>query len=157
MVLAAVVMLWTPQAAAQDRSVGGHVGFALPVVSRSQGDTTSEFAISVPIGIVFRKNTGLPIDVAAVPTLNPHSKIDVAMSVNTAHGLGRGLSATIGAIVNLRDPVWGFAPGLDKVLAKLGSGRVLVGDLFVPVLFHRETDGTWYTSVGLGVHVGVAF
>ena len=154
------VMLWTSNAAAQERSVGGHVGVALPLVWRSEDKTTTmaeEFAISVPVGVILRKNTGLPIDIGVAPTLLHNGRVTFSASVNAVRGIGRGFSAVMGVLVDVSDPAWGFAATLDKVLLRMQGGAVLVGDLSVPVLFYTDSQGAGYTSVGLAMHVGVAF
>ena len=158
-VLVAVVTLWTSDAAAQGRSVGGHVGVALPLVSRSQGETTmlvDDFAIIFPMGVVLRLNTGLPIDLAVVPTLHKH-RVEFSMGVNTIHGIGHGFAVGGGVFVDVSNRAWGFAPAFDRVLLHMAGGRALVGDLFVPVAFHKDTHGARYASIGVATHVGVAF
>lgn len=151
---------WTSTAAAQGRSVGGHVGVALPLVGRSKEKTTTiadEFVISVPVGVIFRKNTGLPIDIAVGPTLLADHSVNISIGVNTALGIGRGFAAGIGVIVDISDPGWGFAAALDKLLLNMPGGTALIGDIIVPVLFYRDGPGVGHTSYGVGMHVGVAF
>ena len=114
-------------------------------------------AISVPIGVVLRKNTGLPIDITVVPTLLLDHRVDFAMGVNTVHGIGHEFAAGGGIVVDVSNWSWGFAAALDRVLRHMDGGRVLIGDLFVPVLFHQDAHGAGFTSIGVAMHVGVAF
>ena len=158
--LVAGVVLWTSNAAAQERSVGGHVGVAFPLVWRSEDKTTTlaeEFAISVPVGVILRRNTGLPIDIGIAPTLLHDGRVNVSVSASAVRGIGRGFSAVMGVLVDVSNPAWGFAATLDKVLHRMQGGAVLVGDLTVPVLFYTDSQGAGFTSVALSMHVGVAF
>ena len=147
--------------AAQGSSVGGHIGLALPIVSRSQGDTstmTEDFAVSIPAGIIFLKNGPVPIDLAVFPTF-VDGGLDFGLGIATARGIGSGYAVAMGVYVDFSNSAWGIAPALDKVLVDLGSGKALIADLMVPIQFNKDDDidRTPYTSVGLGVHVGFAF
>ncbi len=158
--LCTLVLLWASHAAAQDRSIGGHVGVALPLISRSEGEITmmtDAVAISFPVGVVFRKTSQLPIDIAVVPTLLDDGRLNFAIGLNTVRGIGRGYAGAFGMLVDVTNRSWGFAPGLDKVLRHMDGGKVLVGDLVVPVMFHKDSAGAAYTSIGMGAHIGIGF
>ena len=158
--LVAVVVLWTSEAGAQDHSVGGHVGVAVPVFSHAQGNTTmmtEDFAVTVPIGVVFRKTSSVPIDVAVSPTLLKNGRVIFGVGVGTAHGIGHGLAAGMSMFVDVSNRAWGLAPALDRVLLHMDGGRLLLGDLFVPVGFYKDTKGVGYTSIGVAMHLGIAF
>jgi hypothetical protein len=153
-------MLGTSNAAAQEQTIGGHVGVVTSLISRAQGDTTmmiEGLSLTVPMGVVFRKNTGLPIDVAVSPTLLKNGRVLFGVGVGTAHSIGHGLAGCMGMFVDVSNRAWGVAPALDRVLLHMDHGRLLIGDLMVPVGFYKDSQGGRYTSIGMGVHIGVAF
>lgn len=136
------------------------MGVALPLVSRSQGETTTmtdALAVSIPIGVVLRKNTGVPIDIAVAPTVLNNGRVVFSMGVNTAHGIGHGFAAGGGLLLDISGHSWGLATALDRVLLKMPRGRLLVADLFVPVQFQKDKQGARFVSVTLATHVGLAF
>lgn len=162
--LVVIIMGWPSNAAAQGSaqgsSIGGHVGVALPLIWRAEEETTTmadEFIVSVPVGVIFRKNTALPIDLSVAPTLHADHTVSFSIGVNTVRGIGRGFAAAGGMLVDVSNPAWGFAAALDKLLLNMPGGKALVGDLIVPVMFNKNDAGARFTSFGVAMHVGFVF
>src|SRR5437667_11380396 len=64
-----VVLSGIPAAEAQ-MTIGGHVGFVLPLVTHAAGQTTTiagNFSIGFPLGVTFKRSGHLAYDLPAVP------------------------------------------------------------------------------------------
>jgi len=70
-VAAAVMAIWLiPPASAQDKSLGGHVGFVLPLVTHAGGQTTNlgdNFSIGFPLGVTIKGKGRMAYDLELVP------------------------------------------------------------------------------------------
>src|SRR5205807_631823 len=63
-----------PLAQAQEKTVGGHIGFVLPLVTHANGqtinDTADQFSIGFPTGITFKGNGRMAFDFEFIPFIN---------------------------------------------------------------------------------------
>ena len=51
---------------------------------------------------------------------------------------------------------WGFTPLINRSFA-LSDGTALFAELVVPIRFQENTLGSSFTSIGVGIHIGVGF
>jgi hypothetical protein len=146
-------------AGAQD-TLGGHIGFVLPLVTRANGSTTSisdDFVIGFPTGITVRKSPTFAFDLELVPVIqNDPLHVDLTVHPGAVWGLGDGWGAGARLAFDVNKASWGFTPILNHGLLKVGAGSTLFGELVVPIRFQDDGRGT-FTSVGVGVHIGVGF
>jgi hypothetical protein len=146
-------------AAAQD-TLGGHIGFVLPLVTRANGTTTSisdDFVIGFPTGVTVRKSPTFAFDLELVPVIqNDPLHIDLTVHPGAVWGVGNGWGAGARLAFDVNHASWGFTPILNHGLLKVGTGSTLFGEIVVPIRFQDNGSGM-FTSIGLGVHIGVGF
>lgn len=141
------------------KRVGGHVGFVVPLVSRSGGQTTTvadDFVVGFPTGVGLKKFGAFVLDLEVVPVVQnaPHN-VSLTLHPGVIYGVRPNLAAGIRAAFDVEGKAWGFTPLLNRTLW-VASNYTLFGEMVVPVRFVDSTNGTT-NSVGLGVHVGVGF
>ena len=82
-VLATTLARRVPLAQAQEQAqkgptLGGHIGFVLPMVTHSGGQTTNDltdaFAVGFPVGITVKGTGRLAFDLEFVPQINTQSQ-----------------------------------------------------------------------------------
>ena len=158
----AVVLITGPAAtpaAAQD-TLGGHIGFVLPLVTRANGATTTisdDFTIGFPMGITVRRSEEFAFDLELVPAVqNEPLHVGLTIHPGVVAGLGNGWGAGVRVAFDVDQASWGFTPILNHGLLKVGSGATMFAELVLPVRF-QESGGKNFKSVGFGVHVGVGF
>ena len=157
----ATVTLFGPFAAAaraQD-TLGGHIGILLPLATRANGTTTTigdDFVIGFPTGITVRKSQTFAFDLEVVPVIqNDPLHVDLTVHPGAVWGLGNGWGAGARLAFDVEKASWGFTPILNHGLTS-GRGGTFFGELVVPIRFQDNGAGT-FTSIGIGVHVGVGF
>ncbi len=86
--LAFIALLVPAAASAQEPKpprVGGHVGIAFPIVTRSDGRTTTiseDFIVGFPVGITIRNSSPIAFDFEFVPTINNSPRREVTLTVH---------------------------------------------------------------------------
>src|SRR5260370_19797276 len=104
-----------PLAQAQDGiTMGGHIGFVLPLVTHSGGQTINnladQFSIGFPVGVTFKGSGRMAFDMELVPFINTAPPRQTTLTVhpglvwNLGHGWGAG--GRLAFDVNSSD--WGF-------------------------------------------------
>jgi hypothetical protein len=159
-VLAAIAGPSVVPAAAQNR-VGGHMGFVLPLVTRSDGRTTNigdDFVIGFPVGVTVRKSDRFAFDLELVPTVQ-NDPLNVSLTVHpgVVGGFGNGWGAGVRLAFDVNEPQWGFTPIFNHGLTSVGSDATLFGELVVPIRFRSDHRNDTTTSIGIGVHLGIGF
>jgi hypothetical protein len=148
-----------PPASAQD-TLGGHIGFVLPLVTHANGTTTTigdDFSIGFPMGITVRKSQDVAFDLELVPAVqNDPLHVDLTVHPGVVFGLANGWGAGARLAFDVNKASWGFTPILNHGLLKVGRDATLFGEFVLPIRFQDSGTGT-FTSIGFGVHVGVGF
>jgi len=146
-------------AAAQDR-LGGHIGVVLPLFTHGNGTTTTltdDFTIGFPVGITVRKSDTFAFDLELVPSLqNDPLHVDLTVHPGFVVGVGDGWGVGLRAAFDVNRPSWGFTPIVNHGLLKVLNGETLFGELVVPIRFQDAGAGV-FTSIGVGVHIGIGF
>jgi hypothetical protein len=109
-VLGLTIGLGAPTGArAQDR-LGGHFGFAFPLVSRAQGQTTTigdDFVLVVPMGITVRRSDTFAFDLEFAPVIqNDPRHIDLTLHPGVAWGIGNGYSIGSRVAFDIGSATW---------------------------------------------------
>ena len=157
---AALIGSVASRASAQN-TLGGHIGFVLPLVSHADGATTTiadDFVIGFPMGITVRKSPTFAFDLELVPAVQ-NDPLGVGLTVHpgVVWGVGDGWGAGLRLAFDVNQPSWGLTPILNHGLLKVGKDSMLFGELVLPVRFQENRAGRSFTSVGFGVHLGVGF
>ena len=154
--VALVVGVLAPGVAQAQNTLGGHMGIALPLATRSGGNTTTvgdPFSIGFPTGITIKMNERVAFDVEFVPTIR---KTPYAVSLTFHPGviwaLENDFNAGLRMAFDVNQASWGFTPLLNRKIGKVGTGGTLFGEIDVPLRFQNQNN-----SIGVGVHLGVAF
>ena len=107
-----------PQARAQDKTVGGHVGFGFPLVTHAGGDVTTIadfFRMSLPVAITVSGHGRLYFDLEFVPTVVDRPR-DVTLTVNPGFlwRLGHGFAAGSRVGFDINSSSFGVTPLVVK-------------------------------------------
>jgi hypothetical protein len=149
-----------PQAAAQN-TLGGHFGVLFPLVTHGNDTTTDiseDFTIGFPMGITVRKSPTFAFDLEFVPSIqNEPLNVDLTVHPGVVWGLGDGWGAGIRMAFDVNKASWGFTPILNYGLLAVEGGGTIFAEVVVPIRFQEDSFGDGFTSIGLGVHVGVGF
>jgi hypothetical protein len=160
LIMSAMALLGISQPAAAQDQLGGHFGFAFPLLSRSQGQTTTisdDFVIAVPMGITVRKSDTFAFDLEFAPVIqNDPRHIDLTVHPGVAWGVGRGYSIGSRVAFDIGTATWGFTPLFNKGLVQIGR-NTFFGELDVPIRFKEDARGDGFTSIGIAVVVGLGF
>jgi hypothetical protein len=141
------------------KRLGGHVGFVVPLVSRSAGQTTTvadDFVFGMPTGFGLKKFGRFVVDLEVVPGFqNDPQDVSLELHPGVVMGVSEGLAAGIRLAVDVEGNAWGFTPLLNRTIYSARTPS-LFGELVGPVRFVDRVEGS-RSAVGVGVHVGIGF
>jgi hypothetical protein len=156
-----------PQAQAQKGpTLGGHIGFVLPLVTDSSGNVTNLAdapAVGFPVGITVKGSGPLAFDLEFVPQINTTGTRQTTLTVHPGliYGLGHGWAAGGRLAFDVNDPSWGFTPLINKSFPIKHRNGGLLKAYFVeadlPVRFSRPVGAPATNAVTFAMHFGVAF
>jgi hypothetical protein len=163
-----------PQAPAQGSGVpqahkgptlGGHIGFLLPLVTQSGGQTTSladQPAVGFPVGITVKGSGRTAFDLEFVPQYNATGQRLTTLTVHPGliYSLGHGYAVGLRAAFVVDNPTVGFTPLVNKSWPikhnnSLFKAYFVEADL--PVRFNRPVGAPATNAVTFAMHFGVAF
>jgi hypothetical protein len=157
-----------PQEQAQAKkgpTVGGHIGFVLPLVTQSGGQTTSlgdQPAVGFPVGITVKGTGRTAFDLEFVPQYNATGQRLTTLTVHPGliYSLGHGYAVGLRAAFVVDNPTVGFTPLVNKSWPikhnnSLFKAYFVEADL--PVRFNRPVGAPATNAVTFAMHFGVAF
>src|SRR5436190_13080108 len=111
-ILATLIGVVIPGAAAADDMLGAHFGVLFPLVTRSGGDTTSigdQFKIGFPTGITVKTSEKVAFDLEFVPVIQ-RTPFFVSLTVHPGliYALPNNFAAGIRMAFDVNDNAWGF-------------------------------------------------
>jgi hypothetical protein len=146
-------------------TLGGHIGFVLPLVTTAGGQTTSladQFSIGFPVGITVKGSGRLAFDFELDPFINTTGTRTTTLTVapGLIWRLGRGWAAGGRLAFDVNSSSWGFTPLLNKSwpIKKEGSffkSYFVEADL--PVRFNRTVGQPATDPVTFAMHFGLGF
>jgi hypothetical protein len=158
----------TPQAQAEAKkgpTLGGHIGFLLPLVTHSGGQTTSladQPAVGFPVGITVKGSGRTAFDLEFVPQYNATGQRLTTLTVHPGliYSLGHGYALGLRAAFVVDNPTVGFTPLVNKSWPikhnnSLFKAYFVEADL--PVRFNRPVSAPPTNAVTFAMHFGVAF
>jgi hypothetical protein len=118
MILVLSLAWQAPLARAEDKSVGGHVGFGFPLVTHAGGDVTTIadfFRMSLPVAITVSGPGRMYFDLEFVPTV-VDSPRDITLTVNPGFlwRFGHGWAAGSRVGFDIRTSSFGITPLVVK-------------------------------------------
>jgi len=157
-----------PQAQAQAQkgpTLGGHIGFLLPLVTQSGGQTTSLAdapAVGFPVGITVKGGGRTAFDLEFVPQYNATGSRLTTLTIHPGliYGLGHNWAVGLRAAFVVDQPTVGFTPLVHKSFP-IKNKHDLLKAYFVeadlPVRFNRPTNAPATNAVTFAMHFGVSF
>jgi hypothetical protein len=155
-----------PQAQAKKGpTLGGHIGFVLPLVTHSGGQTTSladQPAVGFPVGITIKGSGRTAFDLEFVPQYNATGQRLTTLTVHPGliYSLGHGYAVGLRAAFVVDNPTVGFTPLVNKSWPikhnnSLFKAYFVEADL--PVRFSRPVGAPATNAVTFAMHFGVSF
>ncbi len=141
--------------------VGGHVGIAFPIVTRSDGTTTTiadDFVVGFPIGITIRNSSPIAFDFEFIPTINNSPRQEVTLTVHPGaiYGFKKHYAVGIRAAFDIGADTYGFTPLVQRSWKIKGNTNYFVEADF-PIRFRQQPDGRRTRSGAFTAHFGVSF
>jgi hypothetical protein len=145
-------------------TLGGHVGFVLPLVTRSDGQTTSladSFSIGFPVGVTVKGTGRMAFDLELVSSVQDSPR-DVSLTVHPGFlwNVGHGFTPGIRAAFVIDSAEYGFTPLLNKSWPIKNKGsffKAYFAEADLPVRFDRPVGGPSTNPVTFAVHFGLGF
>lgn len=145
-------------------TVGGHVGFVLPLVTRVNSETTTlggGFSIGFPVGITVKGSGRMAFDLELVPSVkNTPRSVTLTVHPGLIWALGRGFALAGRAAFDVNSAQIGFTPLVNKSwpIQREGSFfKAYFAEAVLPVRFNRPIGGPATNPVTFGMHFGVGF
>ena len=156
--LAAVV-----PASAQD-TLGGHIGFVLPLVTHSGGQTTTisdSFSIGFPMGITVKGKGRMAFDLELVPSIQDTPRqVGLLVHPGLVWGIGHGFAVGARGAFDVNTAQFGFTPLVNKswpIKSENSFFKSYFAEAVLPVRFNRPTGFPATNAVTFGIHFGLGF
>ena len=151
--------------AAKAQSIGGHIGFVLPLVTHAAGDTTNiadNFSIGFPFGVTFKSKGPMALDFEFVPAIQDSPRhTGLTVHPGAIYALGHGFAAGMRLAFDVNTSQFGFTPLLNKswsLNTHEGSFfKAYFIEAVLPVRFNRPPGGPSANAVTFGLHFGLGF
>lgn len=145
-------------------TVGGHVGFVIPWVTHSGGQTTNigdNFQIGFPLGVTFHGPGRMNLDLEMVPSFSDSPRsVSLTVDPGVVWGLDKGWAVGLRAAFDVNSSRIGFIPLLNKSW-KFKDQKGFFKSYFIeadlPVKFDRPTGQQGSNSVTFATHFGLGF
>jgi hypothetical protein len=165
--LATIVAGRVPLAQAQEGiTVGGHIGFVLPLVTHVGGqtinDTADQFSIGFPVGVTLKGSGRMAFDLELVPFINTAAPRQTTLTVHPGlvWSLGHGWGAGARLAFDVNNSDWGFTPLVNHSWP-LRHQRGIFKSYFIeadlPVRFNRPVGTPATNAVTFAMHAGFGF
>ena len=156
-----------PLAQAQDGiTMGGHIGFVLPMVTHAGGQTINnladQFSIGFPVGVTFKGSGRMAFDLELIPFINtaPPRQTTLTVHPGLVWSLGHGWGAGARLAFDVNASSWGFTPLVNKSFPikrdhSFFKAYFIEADL--PVRFSWPVGGPATDPVTFAMHFGLGF
>jgi hypothetical protein len=146
-------------------TLGGHIGFLLPLVTHSGGQTTSLAdapAVGFPVGITVKGSGRTAFDLEFVPQYNATGQRLTTLTIHPGliYGLGHNWAVGLRAAFVVDQATVGFTPLVNKsfpIKNRHGLFKAYFVEADLPVRFSRPTDAPATNAVSFATHFGVSF
>jgi hypothetical protein len=157
-----------PQAQAKEQqgpTLGGHIGFVLPLVTHSGGQTTSlgdAPAVGFPTGITVKGSGPMAFDFEFIPQYNATGTRQTTLTLHPGliYGLGHGWAMGLRAAFVVDQPTVGFTPLVNHswpIKSKSSLFKAYFVEADLPVRFSRPVGAPATNAVTFAMHTGVSF
>jgi hypothetical protein len=147
-------------------TMGGHIGFVLPLVTRSNGqtinNTADQFSIGFPVGVTFKGSGRMAFDLELVPFINtaPPRQTTVLIHPGLVWSLGHGWGAGARLAFDVGGSDWGFTPLVNHswpLKGEHGFFKKYFIEADFPVRFNRPVNAPATNAVTFAMHFGLGF
>jgi hypothetical protein len=146
-------------------TLGGHIGFVLPLVTHSGGQTTSlgdAPAVGFPTGITVKGSGPMAFDFEFVPQYNATGTRQTTLTLHPGliYGLGHGWAVGLRAAFVVDQPTVGFTPLVNHswpIKRKNSLFKAYFVEADLPVRFSRPVGAPATNAVTFALHTGVSF
>jgi hypothetical protein len=156
-----------PLAQAQEgKTVGGHIGVVVPLVTHTGGqtinDVADQFSIGMPVGVTVKGNGRLAFDLELDPFINtaPTRQTTVTIHPGLVWNLGHGWGAGGRVAFDITTADWGVTPLVNhswQLTGETGFFKTYFIEADVPVRFSRPTGLPASNAVSFAIHAGLGF
>ena len=163
--LAAILTCTVRLAQAQEGpALGGHIGFVLPLVTDTSGNTSSLAdapAVGFPMGITITGGGRMAFDLEFVPQYNATRQRLTTLTVHPGilWGFEKTWAVGLRAAFDVNQPSTGFTPLLHRTLPIRNHHwlKDYFAEADLPVRFNRPVGQPATNAVTFAMHFGVAF
>jgi hypothetical protein len=152
------------QAPATAQTIGGHIGFVLPLVTTAGGQTTTlgdNFSIGFPFGITVKGKGRFALDFEFVPLIQDSPRnVNFTVHPGGVWSIGHGFAVGMRAAFDVNSSQFGFTPLLNKSWPIQGENtffKAYFVEADLPVRFNRPTGGVATDPVTFAMHFGLGF
>jgi hypothetical protein len=147
-------------------TMGGHIGFVLPLVThvggRTINDTADQFSIGFPVGVTFKGSGRMAFDLELVPFINtaPPRQTTVLIHPGLVWSLGHGWGAGARLAFDVNSSDWGFTPLVNHswpFRSEHGFFKSYFIEADLPVRFNRPVNAPATNAVTFAMHFGLGF
>jgi hypothetical protein len=145
-------------------TVGGHMGFVLPLVTDTDGQVTNladNFGIGFPVGITVKGTGHFAFDMEFVPFINDSPRqVSLTLHPGGLWSIGHGFTVGMRAAFVVNSTEFGFTPLLNKSwpITREGSFfKAYFVEADLPVRFNRPVSGPATNPVQFAMHFGLGF
>jgi hypothetical protein len=147
-------------------TMGGHIGFVLPLVThvggRTINDTADQFSIGFPVGVTFKGSGRMAFDLELVPFINtaPPRQTTVLIHPGLVWSLGHGWGAGARLAFDVNSSDWGFTPLVNHswpFKGEHGFFKTYFIEADLPVRFNRPVNAPATNAVTFAMHFGLGF
>ena len=156
-----LLMSGIPAADAQT-TLGGHIGFVLPLVTHAGGETTNiadNFSIGFPLGVTFKGKGRMAYDLELVPGVQDTPRLTtLTVHPGLVWAVGHNFGVGMRVAFDVNSPQWGFTPLVNRSWPIEDSFfKAYFVEAVLPIRFNRPTGGLATTPVTFGLHFGLGF
>lgn len=162
--LLTLISLFGSAAAKAQVTVGGHVGFVIPWVTRGAGTTTTiadRFQIGFPIGVTFKGQSPLALDLEMIPSIasNPQA-VNLTVDPGVVWGFSNGVGLGMRMAFDVNSFQFGFVPLVNKswdFKEPKGIFKRWFVEADFPFKFNRPPGAPGTNSFTFATHLGLGF
>jgi hypothetical protein len=140
---------------AEGAKLGGHIGFAVPIVTSDGSHTTTvneDFAIAFPMGITVKKSGPWAFDLELVPSINNHD-VELTVHPGVLYAIDENWTAGLRMGFDIQQNSWGPTPLINRKICDLTENTHLFVELPVPIRIKSDNSAT----VTAALHFGIGF
>jgi hypothetical protein len=152
-------------AQAQD-TIGGHVGFVLPLVTRAGGQTTNQitdnFSMGMPVGITVKGQGSMAFDFELVPAIHLTGSHQTSLTVHPGliRDVGHHFAVGMRAAFDVNTASWGFTPLVNHswpIKNETSFFKAYFIEADMPVRFNRPVGEPASNPATFAMHFGLGF